>query len=429
MRSALSPRLSGQLWTVGSHHSLSANGEAATAQLEAFLKERLDNWDVEAAEVICTWGQVGDMCSPDYQSQLHKAHTTLQEARKEKERRKAETVTRVRQDAQEAARRRHRDRLAAEAQMRCEAKVKAAQRLQQRVEDEKRGKATSSAAPPLPTREVRRRSSVVGNTAAAAVDRPRKPADTTLRFHQATPPTTPRQTGRASAGGGTSNAAAAPTQATAHNTQNNSSSSSSSGEDSSTLSLPSDDEAPLSPTADAPSLGETFSGTFVVRRMLTARVHSTRALRHNILHHSPVKVAQASPTESTAAAAVAVAAAARVTSSPSPRKAPLALLPLPRRRRSSSKNAAGDTNTSLSLVDPSLPCEEDEVTAIFASRSRSQETAANYATPQRGRPSAGDVTANVTSPIRPTPRVDNLSSISSAGSYLRSGADNGEEGC
>ena len=113
---------------------------------------------------------------------------------------------------------------------------------------------------------------------------------------------------------------------------------------------------------------------------------------------------------------------------PPPCEVPQSLLPPPRRRRSSSKatvTATGTAGSSLSPVDPSLPYAADEVTAIFPSRSQSHEKASPM-----GRSDDGTHPTNATtefiSPIRDAHTMDELSSLSSAGSYLRGG--DGEKG-
>ncbi|AIO02791.1 hypothetical protein LPMP_356630 [Leishmania panamensis] len=85
------------------HHSL----------LEMFLRERLENWDREAAEAIVAWGRVGGMCSSEYQSQLRKAQATLRETHKEEKRREA-SVFQAGDGFRTDRYRRLRDRLATE---------------------------------------------------------------------------------------------------------------------------------------------------------------------------------------------------------------------------------------------------------------------------------------------------------------------------
>ncbi|TPP53336.1 hypothetical protein CGC21_38600 [Leishmania donovani] len=95
-------------------------------QLETFLRERLENWDKEAAEVIMVWGRLGGMCSSEYQSQLRKARTTLSETNK-KEKRRDTSALQARDDSKTDGHQSHRDRLAAEYWARTQAKLNAAQ--------------------------------------------------------------------------------------------------------------------------------------------------------------------------------------------------------------------------------------------------------------------------------------------------------------
>lgn len=437
MRAASSPRQVDHRWRIG--HSTSST-TTASEQLEAFLKARLDHWDVEAAEVICTWGRVGDMCSPDYQSQLRKAQATLQEVQKGKERQHESAATQARQDARAAARRRHRDRLAAEAYSRAEAKRKAALRQQQREEQrgvkeantQKRSTHMDGALSVRPQPGVRigpavsasQPFAIPAEQAAQKNEMQRTHTESVRVYHQQpAPPSVARssavQAARMPEAAGLaltflqsprmqSAVAVAPHAADHH----------SSSSDSSSLALGSDDDDHASnnsrhgATTHSP-LGESFSGTFVVRRMLTAHVYSTQAMRRGIIHHNPAQM-RGPP-------------AARVPShppaSPPPREVPQSLLPPPCRRRSSSKatvTATGTADSSLLPVDPSLPYAADEVTAIFPSRSQSHEKVSPM-----GRSDDGTHPTNATtefiSPIRDAHTIDELSSLSSAGSYLRGG--------
>jgi hypothetical protein len=218
------------------------------------------------------------------------------------------------------------------------------------------------------------------------------------------------------AAGGSPHLEAAAVRSVVNDVRRDYANSRSSSTSSSSLTLNSDNNRDCSDSTDNgathASLGESFSGTFVVRRMLTAHVYSTQVLRHTILHHSPVKVGH----PSNAVASRAQRTEAVSADSPAPHQAPQSLLSWPQRRRSSSKTTVvGTANSSLSPVDPSLPVAEDEVTAIFASRSRSQEKAS----PQRGSGSRGiNATAEFISPIKDTHQMHELSSLSSAGSYM-----------
>lgn len=441
-----SPRPTDPRWAVALHAcndtaDTTITTTAATAsasphaELEAFLQERLDNWAVESAEVISLWGRVGDMCSPDYQSQLRRAAATLQEAQRSKERQHDEASAKVRQDAVAAARVRHRDRLAAEARARAAAKAKAAERLRERQAQQKRGPSR----PPQPQPPTVALANPAEGRAPSSLSRG---TEASTSYTQPAPPTVARTANALSVRKLDTDAkrttehpvrsasaviAAKPHKSTEKDKMSRSSSSSSS---SSTLTLNSDAGHDLAEAVESAALGETFSGTFVVRRKLTTHVFSTQAPRHASMRHTPVRAVAGCPpcptpprpslstaeslSPTTATAAIGAAA------SPSPRKVQPAVLPPPsRRRRSSSKTTvAGTANSSLSPVDPSLPFEADEATAIFASRSRSHETA----TPQRRSSSRGvNATAEFISPIKDTHLAGALSSVSSAGSYLRAG--------
>ncbi|KPA81830.1 hypothetical protein ABB37_04092 [Leptomonas pyrrhocoris] len=416
MCAAPSPRLCDQQWRIG--HTIAADPVSSTTneQLVAFLKERLDRWEIEAAEVICTWGRVGDMCSSEYQSQLRTAQATVQEGRRGEERQRGE----ARRDAQAAARRRHRDRLAAEARSRADATLRAAVRQQQRVEQQRRGR-ESERPPPAAAQVARQLLGVPAQrqeraeplhtmkTGSARGHRQpvppcvvRAPAAQTVRKLELEPKCPP------SRNSGTRFVA----EGTAAKGGDNVS------DDSSTLALDSDGHQDTSAHSErnAPdaSLGESLSGTFVVRRRLSAHVHYKQALRRSSTHLSPAKAGDSPPR--------VVSTSALPVASPSPRKVVQWLLPLPHRRCSSSKTTvAGTTNPSLSLIDSSLPVAADEATAIFASRSRSHENAPSPQYRRSGSAYTADATAQFISPIKGTHLIDDLSSMSSAGSYLQGG--------
>lgn len=98
------------------------------AHLEAFLEERLRQWEIEEAYIIHTWGRVGGMSSAMYRSQLRKAEGILDRTRKQKE----ECRLQVGLQAQKRRELKSRDRLAAESRSRTLAKSMAAIRAMER---------------------------------------------------------------------------------------------------------------------------------------------------------------------------------------------------------------------------------------------------------------------------------------------------------
>ncbi|KPI87043.1 hypothetical protein ABL78_3855 [Leptomonas seymouri] len=415
MCAAFSPRHSGPQWSIGSSVAVGptpSTSSSTNEQLDAFIKERLDRWELEAAKVICIWGRVGDMCSPDYQSQLRKAQATLQEARRGKERQCEGAVGRVQDDAQTAARHRHRDRLTAVEQSQEEAKVKATQRLQQR-EDKRRRMKQRSQLFLASAQAVQRPSPLLQTGGARSYRRPTPPS---VARASAVQTVRKLELGHEHTLKGDSNARLA-MESTVKSSDNNSN-------DSSSLELDSDSDQSISESCEGNAFqagpGESLSSTFAVRRLHAAHKYSTKAPRYVTAHYAPVRADGCPPCRAPASTLAST--------TPSPSKVSQPLLQPQRGRRSlSNATIAGTANSSLSLIDMSLPVEADELTAIFTSRSRSQEKTS----PQQRCTWGGDVgpytssvTAEPLSPIKDTHSNNDFSLLSSAGSYLR-GVDGG----
>ncbi|GET93753.1 hypothetical protein, unknown function [Leishmania tarentolae] len=118
-------------------------------ELETFLRERLENWDKEAAKAIVVWGRLGGMCSSEYLSQLRRAQTTLSKSSKAKQ---CNTLAlQVYNDSHTHRRQSYRDRLAAQYWARKEEKMKAAQQHRDReLRRQKRPQANVQAPLSLP---------------------------------------------------------------------------------------------------------------------------------------------------------------------------------------------------------------------------------------------------------------------------------------
>ncbi|KAK7202280.1 hypothetical protein NESM_000299500 [Novymonas esmeraldas] len=406
-------------------------------QLETFLRERLEHWERDSAEVVAVWGEVGGMCSAVYQSQLRKARMTLGDVRKRDALREA-SVHQTRQDTQTRGHRRHRDRLAADSQTRTQAKLNASQRQRERQQQRRHASAPAvtsrhSSAQVLPT--------VCAAPSPAAADAPPVPAVSAPLTPA--PPTTPAGGPRRASG--SSAAPQAPTcvraldpgavkdeesgAPTLLTSQLGERSPSTLSRASSSLMLSTGDErdtgaaAAAAAAAGAP-VGGSHPTTFLVRRRISTRGHvSPTALIPT--HRSIYR--------------------ALVTSSSPPPVAPASPRPATRtsRHRSLSAPDAELLSRTVSPTDPSLPFPSRDVTAIFASRSRSQEApsashgrcGAAHEPRRGGGPShaaladrrggtespervAAAPSSQFISPIKASSRIGDLSSVSSAGSYL-----------
>ncbi|AYU84038.1 hypothetical protein, unknown function [Leishmania donovani] len=433
-------------------------------QLETFLRERLENWDKEAAEVIMVWGRLGGMCSSEYQSQLRKARTTLSETNK-KEKRRDTSALQARDDSKTDGHQSHRDRLAAEYWARTQAKLNAAQqqrgrqlRRQQRLQANGQApvslSSVSQRTPPVFSGQVhtlRAASTSVSPrlTAARGQYVPLTPA----------PPTSPPCSSRRASGGGVAQRGAPSVRKVKQKARNSEdihkhkeltaplnerrdftlSGAGSEGSDgSSSLILSTTDEEQVSAVASTPTAAtsqpsSSFSGTFIVRRRLSVHGQpsssSTVAFQHTVQRsHS-------------------MTSSPRSVAPPPPQPAHQTC------QRSSSTTsdatqedrADGKVNapSSVSTVDPSLPFHSRTVTAIFTYSSRSREKTSGprrrrstqerrldnsaHTEQPRGEPdaeaqeSASNAPSQTVSPIKKDSHADDLSSVSSAASYLNRG--------
>ncbi|TPP42971.1 hypothetical protein CGC21_34755 [Leishmania donovani] len=407
-------------------------------QLETFLRERLENWDKEAAEVIMVWGRLGGMCSSEYQSQLRKARTTLSETNK-KEKRRDTSALQARDDSKTDGHQSHRDRLAAEYWARTQAKLNAAQqqrgrqlRRQQRLQANGQApvslSSVSQRTPPVFSGQVhtlRAASTSVSPrlTAARGQYVPLTPA----------PPTSPPCSSRRASGGGVAQRGAPSVRKVKQKARNSEdihkhkeltaplnerrdftlSGAGSEGSDgSSSLILSTTDEEQVSAVASTPTAAtsqpsSSFSGTFIVRRRLS--VHGQPSSSSTPAHQT---CQRSSSTTSDA---------------------------------TQEDRADGKVNapSSVSTVDPSLPFHSRTVTAIFTYSSRSREKTSGprrrrstqerrldnsaHTEQPRGEPdaeaqeSASNAPSQTVSPIKKDSHADDLSSVSSAASYLNRG--------
>ncbi|TPP43947.1 Protein kinase domain family protein [Leishmania donovani] len=306
-------------------------------QLETFLRERLENWDKEAAEVIMVWGRLGGMCSSEYQSQLRKARTTLSETNK-KEKRRDTSALQARDDSKTDGHQSHRDRLAAEYWARTQAKLNAAQQQRGRqLRRQQRLQANGQA--PVSLSSVSQRTPPVFSgqvhtlRAASTSVSPRLTAAraSTCLSHQHLPPVLLA-------------APDAPAEAASRSRRDFTlSGAGSEGSDgSSSLILSTTDEEQVSAVASTPTAAtsqpsSSFSGTFIVRRRLS--VHGQPSSSSTPAHQT---CQRSSSTTSDA---------------------------------TQEDRADGKVNapSSVSTVDPSLPFHSRTVTAIFTYSSRSRE--------------------------------------------------------
>lgn len=431
------------------------------SQLETFLRERLENWDKEAAKVIMVWGRLGGMCSSEYQSQLRKARTTLSETN-EKEKRCGTSALQARDDSHTDGHQSHRDRLAAEYWDRTPSKLNAAQqqrdrqlRCQQRLQANGQAAVGLSSAsqitPPVFSGQVRALTAASTSispqlTAARGQHVPLAPA----------PPTSPPCSSRLASGGGVAQRGAPRVRKVKQEAENSEESqkhkeltvplnersnftlsgAGSDGSDgSSSLILSTTDEQQVSATASTPTAAtsqpsSSFSGTFIVRRRLSVHgqpsASSTVAFQHTVQRSH-------SMTSSPRSVATPPSQPTRQTS----------------QRRSSTNSDAtredraddkGAAPSPASTVDPSLLFHSRTVTAISTYSSRSREKASGlcrrrstqerrfdsstHSERPRGEPdadtqeSAANARSQTISPIKKDSHADDLSSASSAASYL-----------
>ncbi|TPP42968.1 hypothetical protein CGC21_18640 [Leishmania donovani] len=326
-------------------------------QLETFLRERLENWDKEAAEVIMVWGRLGGMCSSEYQSQLRKARTTLSETNK-KEKRRDTSALQARDDSKTDGHQSHRDRLAAEYWLQRGRQLRRQQRLQANGQAPVSLSSVSQRTPPVFSGQVhtlRAASTSVSPrlTAARGQYVPLTPA----------PPTSPPCSSRRASGGGVAQRGAPSVRKVKQKARNSEdihkhkeltaplnerrdftlSGAGSEGSDgSSSLILSTTDEEQVSAVASTPTAAtsqpsSSFSGTFIVRRRLS--VHGQPSSSSTPAHQT---CQRSSSTTSDA---------------------------------TQEDRADGKVNapSSVSTVDPSLPFHSRTVTAIFTYSSRSRE--------------------------------------------------------
>lgn len=461
-----------QRWKLGVS-GIAGGSTSHNDQLEAFLRERLERWEPEAAEVIAVWGRVGGMCSAEYQSQLRRAHTAIEDAQRKE--RLRETTLQARQgDSMTATHRRQRDRLAAEAWTRAQAELNAARRRRERQSHGAPVVAAQTAAAsqqPAPAQErevtaLRAALAAVAHAAATPVpSAPRTPAPPTSN-----PPTaTVRRPASGIAGlrqslcerklelreeeeeddGESDNSVVDLHAEQASSLSEHSASTSASTAptaSSSNLSLYADDDGEHEevavarqvsppPVVTPPRSTGSLSGTFIVRRRLSTSLRnvapSMAAYQHALPHsraglYSPAPVAPSPP--------LPAQRATRRRCLPSHTATPSQQVtvndPLHEQR---------DTAITSSSPDCSLSCPSRDVTAIFASGSRSREnpSGSRQRQPTRERvvdellwttSPRDDVDTNTQestatgqsqsiSPIKVASNVDDLASLSSAGSY------------
>ncbi|KAG5489817.1 hypothetical protein GH5_00700 [Leishmania sp. Ghana 2012 LV757] len=425
MRPPSQPAL--QRWKLGV--STTRSGDAAhNGQVETFLRERLENWDKEAAEVIVVWSYVGGMCSPEYQSQLRKAQTTLRETNKKEKRRETAELQAL-DDSQKSCPRRHRDRLAADFWTRTQVQLDAAQRhrdrqLQRQHQPEANGQtnppcsSTHQPNPPACSEQVR-----IFGAGSTSVSSRLTPVGVHHVPLTPAPPTTPPRSCRRANGGGVTQPGAQRALTLELESSNDEGSGKrmelalplnkrsdctlyGTGSNGSGSAIPSTvDEHEVSaagstPTATPSQPSSSLSGTFIVRRRPSVHGHLSPSSRVALKHTTQTSHA--------------------VSGSPLP-VAPSSLFPM----------------------DSSLPFPSRAATAIFDSRSNSCEKVSAARRRRRTRErrldgpthrerSRGEVnidtqesTANASSqifaPIENGLRPDNLSSVSSAASYLNRG--------
>nr|CAB09308.1 hypothetical protein [Leishmania mexicana] len=361
------------------------------SQLEAFLRERLENWDKEAAEVIMVWGRLGGMCSSEYQSQLRKARTTLSETNK-KEKRSDTSALQARDDSQTDGHQSHRDRLAAEYWARTQAKLNATQRQRDRQLRRQQRPQENGQAPVNRSSVSQLTSPVFSGQARTlrAVSASVSPRLTAVRGEHVpftpAPPTSPPCSSRRASGGGVAQRVAPHVRKVQLEARNGEGSQkhkeltaplnersdftlSGAGSDgSSSVILSTTDDQEVSATASTPTAAtsqpsSSFSGTFIVRRRLSVHGQhsssSTVALQHTVQRsHS-------------------MTSTPRSVAPPPPQPAHQTS-----HRRSSTNSDAtredraddqGNAPSFASTVDPSLPFGSRAVTAIFTYSSGSHE--------------------------------------------------------
>ncbi|KAG5464498.1 hypothetical protein LSCM1_00688 [Leishmania martiniquensis] len=444
-----------QRWKRGASNTRSGD-TAQKGQLEKFLRERLENWDKEAAEVVVVWGRVGGMCSPEYHSQLRKALTTLSETHNKEQRRESSQI----QTHLNSKISGH--RLADDFWTRTQEKLDAAQQHRDRqLQCQQRREANGqTTAPRSPTHQLRSPSCsdqlcILGVRSTPVSSRLTSVGGPHVLLTPA-PPTTPPCSSRHAGGGGAaqlgaqralrlelevSNAEGSEKRTELRLPLNERSDCTQSGtgsDDSISVILSAADDHEVSaasstPTATPSQPGSCVSSTFIVRR---------RRRVHGRLTSSSIVALQYTTRSSRA-----------ISGTPSP------VAPSPPQRthrtsfhRSSITNSdaapKGPTDaeayaaSSLFSMDASLPFPSRAVTAIFASRSSSCEklsgSGRRRSTGERrvdssmhmgrersrregnaeAQESATSASLQILAPIDKGLRADELSSTSSAASYL-----------
>ncbi|KAG5465979.1 hypothetical protein CUR178_00694 [Leishmania enriettii] len=442
--------------------SSTRSGDAAhNGQVETFLRERLENWDREAAEVIVVWSHVCGMCSPEYQSQLRNAQATLRKTNK-KEKRCETTELQALNDSQKSCPRRHRDRPAADFWTRRQVQLDAAQRhrdrqLQRQQRPEANGQmnppcsSTHEPNPPACSKQVR----IFGAGSTSVSSRLTPVGVHHVPLTPAPPTTPPRSCRRANGGGVTQSGAQCVLTLELESSKNERSGkrtelasplnkrgdctlygTCSNGSGSAIPSTVDEHEvsaAGSTPTATPSQPSSSISGTFIVRRRPGVHGHL----------YSSSKVVLKHTTQASRA----------ISGSPLP-VAPSPPQPTHRTSRHSSantSNAAQEGRTdaevnapsSLLPMDSSLPFPSRAATAIFDSRSNSCENVSASHRRRRTRErsldgpthrersrgevntdtqeSAANASSQIFAPIENGLHPDNLSSVSSAASYLNRG--------